>query len=266
MTEDEGLMAQATPESEDNQQPEQETISHLEPDTQPSVDDTTLAAEGEEIEFTREDWFPEKFWNDETGPDIENLAKSYAELQKQFSQGKHKTPEKYDTSIFQNNNIPEDDELLSVFVDWSQRNGINQGAFEELATTFIGMANANLEADELSTQQELEKLGPNADLTIKSMTEWAQGLVRKGVWGEDDFEEFKIMGATAQGIKSLQKLRGYYGDQTVPINVGEPEGAPSKEELSAMVGDPRYLSDPSFRLKVEKLFEQTYGNSDYNPV
>ena len=266
MSEDEGLMAQATIESEDNQQPEQETISHLEPDTQPSVADTTIAAEGEEIEFTREDWFPEKFWNDETGPDIENLAKSYGELQKKFSQGKHKAPEEYDTEFFNDANIEADDPLLTGYSQWAKDNGISQAAFEELGAMFVEIAQQEAVGDQLVYEEEIKALGPNADLTIKDMTQWAQGLVRKGVWGEDDFEEFRIMGGTAKGLKALQKLRGYYGDQQVPVDIGQPEGAPSKEELSAMVGDPRYLSDPSFRMKVEKLFEQTYGNSDYNPV
>jgi hypothetical protein len=266
MSEDEGLMAQASVESEDNQQPEQGTISHLEPDNQPSVEDVTVAAEGEDIEFTREDWFPEKFWNDESGPDIENLAKSYSELQKKFSQGKHKAPENYDTKLFNDANIEEDDPLLSTYSDWAKENGISQAAFEELGAKFVEMAGQAEAEEQLSYDEEYKALGPNADLTLKSMTEWAQGLVRKGVWGDDDFEEFKIMGGTAQGIKALQKVRNYYGDQTVPVNVGEPEGAPSKEELQAMVADPRYVSDPSFRIKVERLFEQTYGNSDYNPV
>lgn len=266
MTEDEGLMAQATLEGEDNQQPEQETISHLEADNQPSVDETTIASEGEEIEFKREDWFPEKFWNEESGPDIENLAKGYAELQKKFSQGKHKTPENYDTSLFEKNGIPQDDELMQTFVNWSKENGVTQGAFDELAATFIGTANANFEAEEVATKEEYEKLGPNADLTIKSMADWAQGLVRKGVWGEDDFEEFKVMGNTAQGLKALQKIRGYYGDQTVPVAVGQPEGAPSKEELGAMVADPRYTSDTAYRMKVEKLFERMYGSDEKNSI
>jgi len=266
MSEDEGLMAQATIESEDNQQPEQETISHLEPDTQPSVEDTTLAAEGEEIEFTREDWFPEKFWNDESGPDIENLAKSYSELQKKFSQGKHKAPENYDTQMFTDANIEADDPLMATYTEWAKENGISQAAFEELGAKFVELAGQEAMEEQIAYDEEYKKLGPNADLTIKSMTDWAQGLVRKGIWGEDDFEEFKIMGGTAQGLRALQKLRGYYGDQTVPVNVGEPEGAPSKEELTAMVGDPRYASDPSYRNKVEKLFERVYGNSDYSPV
>lgn len=266
MSEDEGLMAQASIESEDNQQLEQETIPHLQPDNQPSVDNTTLAKEGEEIEFTREDWFPEKFWNDETGPDIENLAKSYSELQKKFSQGKHKAPETYDTKFFSQANIEEDDPLLSTYLGWAKENGISQAAFEELGAKFVELAGEAEMEDQATYEAEYKKLGPNADLTLKSMTEWAQGLVRKGVWGQDDFEEFKIMGGTAAGIKALQKVRSYYGDQTVPVSVGDPEGAPSKEELNAMVGDPRYYSDPAYRSKVEKLFEQTYGRGDFSPV
>ena len=98
------------------------------------------------------------------------------------------------------------------------------------------------------------------------MTEWAQGLVRKGVWAESDFDEFKIMGGTAQGIRALQKVRSYYGDQSVPVNIGPVEGMPSKEELNSMVGKPEYTSDPAYRAKVEKMFEQVYGAQDYSPI
>ena len=37
----------------------------------------------------RPDYYPAKFW-DEDGPDVEKLAKSYAELEKKFKSGKHK--------------------------------------------------------------------------------------------------------------------------------------------------------------------------------
>ena len=100
--------------------------------------------------------------------------------------------------------------------------------FEDFGKQFIEMAGEIEDDERIFVEEELKKLGPNADATIKSMTDWANGLVRKGVWGEDDFEEFKIMGGTAQGMKALQKIRSYYGDQTVPVNVGVPEGAPSK--------------------------------------
>lgn len=266
MSETEGLMAQAEVEneSENNQQPEEETINHL-------VDENGQApsevqTESEDADMERPEWFPEKFWSDEDGPDLENLTKSYNELQKKFSQGKHKAPEKYDTSVLTEANIPEDDELASTYTEWAQKHGISQDAFEELAAQFVNMAGEEANLEKVSYDEELKKLGPNADATIKSMTEWAQGLVRKGVWGEDDFEEFKIMGGTAQGLRALQKVRSFYGDQPIPVDVGPAEGLPSKDELTAMVGKPEYATDPTYRMKVEKLFEQVYGKADYDPM
>ena len=266
MSETEGLMAQATIESEDNQQSEQETISHLQDDTQPSVDSQTVAKEGEETEFSRPDWYPEKFWNDDEGPDLENLVKSYNELQKKFSQGKHKAPESYDEAVLREGGVPEDDELAVAYRDWAKQYGIPQAAFDELASKFVSIAGQNAELEQVSFQEEYKRLGPNADAVIKSMTEWAQGLVRKGIWGQDDFEEFKIMGGTAQGLRALQKIRSYYGDRSIPVDVGQPEGLPSKEELMAMVGKPEYSSDPAYRSKVEKLFNQVYGQQDYETI
>ncbi len=261
MSETEGLLAEASVESDDNQQQEEATIPHQQADTEPSIDDLTIAAEDEEIDFERPDWYPEKFWN-EDGPDLENLAKSYGELQKKFSQGKHKAPDEYDTSIFKEASVEPTDELLETYVAWSKQHNISQSAFEELGKQFIEMAGEIEDDERIFVEEELKKLGPNADATIKSMTDWANGLVRKGVWGEDDFEEFKIMGGTAQGMKALQKIRSYYGDQTVPVNVGVPEGAPSKDELNSMVADPRYQTDPAFRAKVEAAFVNVYGNGD----
>jgi len=128
------------------------------------------------------------------------------------------------------------------------------------------MAQGESQQAEISYKEEYEKLGNNADQTIKSMTDWASGLVRKGVWSDADFEEFKIMGGTAQGLRALQKVRSYYGDKPIPVEVGPIDGAPSKEELVAMVGKPEYNTDPAYRAKVEKMFEQVYGTQEYSAI
>lgn len=254
MNDTDGLLAEAQVEGDDNQQQAEESaISHLE--TEAASQD---AAETQEPE--RPEWLPEKFNSGE------DLANAYAELQKKFSQGKHKAPENYDTSIFEEAGIGDDDPLYNVYRDWAKENGISQAAFESLASTFIGMAGEEAEAGEISFKEEYEKLGKNADLTIKSMTDWASGLVRKGVWSEDDFEEFKIMGGTAQGLRALQKIRSYYGDKPVPIDVAPTSDAPSKDELMAMVGNPEYQTNPAYRAKVEKMFENVFGKDEYSPI
>ena len=61
--------------------------------------------------LVRPDYWPENFWSEEEGPDVEALAKSYQELRTKFSQGKHKPPKdgNYDASLFKNLNVPDDD-------------------------------------------------------------------------------------------------------------------------------------------------------------
>lgn len=257
MSETDGLLAEAQVEGDDNQQQADNSISHIKPDGETIASD---AVASETTEPERPEWLPEKFNSGE------DLAKAYGELQKKFSQGKHKAPEQYDESVFKDAGIPEDDELYATYKDWAKENGISQSAFEELAAKFIDMAGAEAEAGEISFKEEYEKLGKNADAVIKSMTDWASSLVRKGIWSEDDFEEFKIMGGTAQGLRALQKVRNYYGDKTIPVDIAPVAGAPSKDELMAMVGSPQYQTDPAYRMKVEKLFEQAYGSDEYSAI
>ena len=95
----------------------------------------------------------------------------------------------------------------------------------------------------------------NGNAIINGMVDWARGLVSKGVWIKDDFEEFKIMGGTARGLQALLKVREAY-EGRVPIESSPQDGAPSKEELYNMVGDPKYKTDAAYRQKVERLFAQ----------
>ena len=57
----------------------------LVPDGADPIEQTT-ATEDEDVEFEKPEYFPEKFWNEEDGPDIEGLVNSYRELEKNFSQ------------------------------------------------------------------------------------------------------------------------------------------------------------------------------------
>ena len=258
MNETDGLLAQAQIESEDNQQQEEQTISHQLPDTEPSLDDVTVAKEGEEVELSKPDWYPDKFWNEEEGPDLENLVKSYNELQKKFSQGKHKVPEQYDDTILKNAGIPEDDELADFVKSWSKENGVSQSAFEDLASKFVNMSQLEAEQGKISFEEEYKKLGNNADVIIKEATDFGQSMIRKGQWSEEDFEEYKLTCGTAQGIRMMRSLRNFLGDKPIPVDVGPIDGVPSKDELMAMVAKPEYQTDPAFRMKVEKWFEQRF--------
>jgi len=249
-----GLLDGATTEveeasSEDTQKVE---IDHRDPAE-------VKAQEEDDEPLERPDWWPENFWKaEEAEPDLEAIAKSWTDLRKQISQGKHKAPAdgKYDASAF--GDTPEDDPVRQHVMNWASENQISQAALDQLVGQVVEMNQNQAENYSINLEQERRALGPNADARINGMVKWASGLVNKGVWSQDDFEEFKVMGGTARGIAALEKLRASY-EGRVPVESTPVEGAPSKEELYAMVGDERYQTDPSFRKKVERAFAQNFS-------
>lgn len=243
-----GLLDGVTVEQQEAPTPEGQTMQHLQKDK-----------EDDDEPLERPDWWPENFWKkEEAEPDLEAIAKSWSDLRKQISQGKHKAPAdgKYDTSAF--GDIPENDPVRQHVEGWAKEYGISQVAFDKLVGDVVKMGGMEQEQIRTSIEAERKALGPNGDALIKGMVTWAQGLVQKGVWSKTDFEEFKIMGGTANGIRALVKLRESY-EGRIPIDSGPVDGAPSKEELYAMVGDPKYNTDKAYREKVESLFVRHFN-------
>jgi len=203
----------------------------------------------------RPDYWPENFWKkDSNEPDLEGIAKSWSDLRKQISQGKHKAPAdgKYDLKAF--GEQADSNPMANALSGWAKNNGLSQAAFDELVTNLQTQAQEIMQGDMVDPAVEMKQLGPNAGAIVNGMVDWARGLVNKGVWSKDDFEEFKIMGGTARGLTALMKVREAY-EGRVPIESMPAEGTPSKEELYAMVADPKYKTDPAYRQKVERMFQ-----------
>lgn len=230
-------------------------------------DDTTKAAENPQaVEINHKsadkavdtgapkvkpDYLPDNFWDAEKGEaKYEAMSKSWADLRKTISQGKHKAPEdgQYDTSVLAEGVDPK------ALTDYASKWGLSQAAFEELASQTKQLAE-QAAGPVIDAEAEMKALGPNANAVVSGMVDWARGLVNKGVWSKDDFEEFKIMGGTARGISALMKVREAY-EGRVPLNTMVDDGAPSKDELYQMVADPKYKTDAAYRQKVERLFQQ----------
>ena len=83
-------------------------------------------------------------------------------------------------------------------------------------------------------------------------------MLSDGIFNESDYKEIEMLGGTAEGIRVIQKLRGMIGEQEIPT-ISIPGDMPDKTELQAMVADPKYQTDPVYRKKVERAFEQAYG-------
>lgn len=237
---------------EDSNQPDQNTqavqIDHRQRDA---------SAPEPEDPLERPDYWPENFWNKDTNePDLEGIAKSWRDLRGKISKGAHNAPAngQYDLSSF--GEQASDNPIATTLSSWAKDNGLSQAQFDDLATKLQTQAQEIMSGEIIDPAAELKQLGPNANAVVNGMVDWARGLVNKGVWSKDDFEEFKIMGGTARGLTALMKIREAY-EGRVPIESAPVEGAPSKEELYAMVGDPKYQTDPAYRQKVERMF-RTY--------
>ena len=213
------------------------------------------SAPAPEDPLERPDYWPENFWKkDANEPDLEGIAKSWRDLRAKISKGQHNAPAdgKYDLTAFGDGNT--ENPMANALTGWARERGLSQADFDDLVGTLQTQAKELMQGEMVDPAVEMKKLGPNANAVIGGMVDWARGLVNKGVWGKDDFEEFKIMGGTAGGIRALMKLRESY-EGRIPIEVAPMEGAPSKEELYQMVGDPRYKTDAAYRQKVERLFQ-----------
>jgi hypothetical protein len=245
-----GLLDSAVAEPEQTtESQEQATISHVQPDPK-AEDDGPLE---------RPDFWPEKFWKkDANEPDLEGISKSYQELEKQFRSGKHKPPEGGKYNLESVPGLNAEDPVVQSYMSWASKYGISQQAFEDLAKDIVGMSTSQADEVQRSIQQERQALGPNADAIINNMATWGRGMVQKGIWSKEDFDEFKVWGGTARGIQALMKLRETY-EGRVPIQSAPQEDGISDEELHQMVASPEYKSNAAYRAKVEKLFEKRYA-------
>jgi hypothetical protein len=255
---------QSIPEEEKSVE-DSDPISHLASDKPEEDKLGEEQAADDKDEYERPEYFPQKFWDEKEGPDIEALVKSYNELQKKFSQGGHKAPKDYDTNFLQEQQIDaKEDPLVKEYTDWAKKYGITQEAYEDLAKTFIDNNMAVAERTQADLVEQKKMLGNKADERIGSVMKFGDVLKDRGVLSDQELVEFDNMAGTALGVKVIEKIRSYYGEQPIPTVEPTEELGMSKDEIRAMVADPKYGKDPAFTMKVEKLFEKAFPG-EYKP-
>ena len=244
---------------------DQDPIPHLTSDKPEEDKLGEEQAADDKDEYVKPEYFPDKFWDEKEGPDIEALVKSYNELQKKFSQGGHKAPKDYNVEFLEKESIDiKNDPLVKGYTDWAKKYGITQDAYEDLAKTFMESNADFVQRSQANIVEEKKLLGNKAEERIGSVMKFGDTLKSRGVLSDQELAEFDNMAGTALGIKVIEKIRSYYGEQPIaPVRDTEVLGM-SKDEIRAMVGDPKYGKDQAFTLKVEKLFEKAFPG-EYKP-
>lgn len=228
-------------------QPEADATTEQENGAIPLHDEPAPAPEEKAEPAERPEGFPEKFWTDE-GPDVEKLAKSYTELEKQFKSGKHKAPEEYDISSLVERGLDEEDPSMDIFKDWAKDNGVSQAAFEELAGKILEATGAQAETFEIDRQAEMAKLGERAQDKI-AMTE---RLLMKAPLSEDERNAIASGLDSAAGINAFLKYHQAITNEGIPVAPAVNTPAITREDLEAAIADPRWKTDQAFRSRVER--------------
>lgn len=249
-----------SPEITQEEQPmtgEESTISHVAGDEQVETKADTFEW-GE-----RPEYLPEQFWNDENGPDLEGLAKSYSELRAKMSAGKHKAPKdgKYDLSVLQDYSVSEDDDLLSEFTAFAKENGLSQDQFDAVTSMYAKEMAEIFGQQEDDVEAEMQKLGPKGEKVINSLNQWLGKLGSSGTLSAEEVDAITNAATNANYISALSKIRASYGEQPIPdVTVQEGKGM-TKADLDAMVADPRYGKDMHFTQNVERKFMEFFGEA-----
>ena len=229
---------------------------------------------GDDKPAERPDYIAEKFWDAEKGePRLESMAKAYSDLEKKLGQGAGKppkSPEDYSINI-------EDEKIKALFPDGDpskdpvmqnltkklHEKGVSQQVYESVMNVALEAVAENFEENkvpDIDPKEEREKLGPQADKIITNQTQFLEQMFKQGHVNEEQMGEILILTETANGLKALQAIRNYYGDQQkIPTNLTPGGGVKSKDELMKMQADPKYGSDPEYTATVDKEYEKKYG-------
>lgn len=160
-----------------------------------------------------------------------------------------------------------DQKALDIVKKIAHERGISQDDFSALV---LGVVKASHEEGigepKFDAEAEYEKLGGDKGAEAgKQFTTailgWGRALQAQGHLSESEYDEFKIMGGTAEGIRVLSKIRGLTGEKPIPLEGSSPDGDMSDNELYAMMDDPKYQTDPAFREEVEAKFQKRFGTA-----
>ena len=223
----------------------------------------------------RPDWLKEdKFWDAEKGEiKAEDMLKSYKELEAKFHKGDHKAPAKAEdyklaltdeqkTVLFGDAKAdPAADPYIKGFTAWGVKNGVSQDGLNELLGMYHDLVAPEVAKVQVDIEVEKKALGANADAIIKNQFDFLGQLYKAGHINDAMLNESQILMETSAGVKLLQAIRSYYGEAPIPTNITAQDGMPTKEELSAMLNDPKYDTDPDHKAKVDALYAKRYGNA-----
>lgn len=192
----------------------------------------------------RPEGVPEQFWDPDKGElRTDPLLKSWRDLRAKVSQGVDRPPEKPDAYVAPKvEGLPEGfigaegDALWPTIQQAAHKAGISQKQLDALAGPFLASVAEQLkaaappdpaaeaEATRAAAEAELGKLGPNGRQVVSDVGKWLGGMQAKGIFSAEELAALRGV-STAAGVRALAKLRELTGEQPIPTDAIQAEGA-----------------------------------------
>lgn len=190
-------------------------------------------------------WLGEKF---KTAAD---LARSYSELEKKFSQ----TPEEYD--LAKSRFLDADYVPFQDFMELAKEKRVPKEVMDKM----VESVDKYMDEFSIDYSEEIKKLGDNAQDRIRTLDNWAQANLSK-----DAYEALTENLNNAAAIKALEELRGKMmsGNPVIPNgNDGGANGVESLHDIQAEITNnlQKYKADPKYRLELQGRLEIASKNS-----
>ena len=238
--------------------------------------EAVTATEAPKAAPTSPEYISEKFWDtDRNEIKVEELGASYNALEKKLGmrtdelskqirtdieqERKSVVPEEYKIVIPEvpehiNIEVNKDQELLKEWSAICRENNLSQEMFNRGVNAFVNNEIAGLP----DTQEEMAKLGDNANSRVEAADLWSKKYLTP-----ESYEVAAKMASTAEGVKALEEIMNLTKTQPLPNSNTVVDAELDETDLRSMMNDPRYYDpakrDEAYYNKVTKLYEKKYG-------
>ncbi len=224
----------------------------------------------------RPEFIPVKFWNKQKGEIlVENLAKSYAEMERRFSSQSNlkdrngddeilkthinsinmpKTADEYEIDIASEflNNDPHINKLLH---DANFNQDQAQLVYDLAAVEIMPMI------QRISDKLESETANAKLESHFGGNEKWHEISQQIRKWGENNLpnDAYDALSASVDGIKAMHKMMGQ-GDEPSLLGGGNIDEIPTEDSLRQLMNDKRYWRerDPKIIQQVSEGFKRLY--------
>jgi len=216
--------------------------------TEEVVESPVVEATADEGE--RPEWLKEKYKT------VEDQAKAYNDAEKKLG-GFAGSPEgEYEM------NVPEgvsgefdmEDPRIEWFQNAAKESNMSQETFDQMLGGFVKMEQ-EANDPEAAKNIELQALGKNANARLTDLGDWGKGNLTA-----DEYEDFKGLATTAQGVSVLEALIAKTAEGKMPTSNTVRAPSITQEALDDMIKDPRYKESKAYRADVKQKFQDLYGD------